>query len=246
MQGCHQLDKPEQEGHNQNMVRGFIFAFFFIISATAQVPGKVSDPVLTPGWTPNVDMSQQIPKDSHWWRKPEIMAKARDQRQVFVVVKEDAKLGAGFYSMTGAGTLRATPDFTIKKILEFERLPKISSYFKKVIHQPELDRVFILFEAYGYEARMVVKYFVKEEEGKKIFHWGVIWGGFQGMVGEIELSSLKGDKTEAILLAKFNDKEIPLPNIFKSFILEIIVQQVAKSVRSYVEDEASAAAKGKI
>jgi hypothetical protein len=195
-------------------------------------------------WTPVVDMSTQIPKEKHWWVKPDVVTKIRDEKQILVVVKQDPKLGEGFYSMTGAGVLSASPEFTVKKILEFDKLPQISEYFKKVTHQPDLDRVFIVIEAYGYEARLVIKYFVKDVGRKKLFHWNVVWGGFQGMVGEIELSSLKNGKTEAILLAKFNDKEIPLPNIFKSFILEIIVQQVAKSTRSYIEDQA-VAAKGK-
>jgi hypothetical protein len=40
-----------------------------------------------------------------------------------------------------------------------------------------------------------------------------------------------------VLVARFDDKEIPLPRIFKSFVLEIIVQQVAKSMRSYIEEQ---------
>ena len=64
----------------------------------------------------------------------------------------------------------------------------------------------------------------------------VVWGGFQGMIGDIEFSSLKPNKTEALLTSTFDDKEVPLPAIFKTFLLEIIVQRVAISMRSYIED----------
>lgn len=38
-------------------------------------------------------------------------------------------------------------------------------------------------------------------------------------------------------MATFDDKQIPLPSIFKSVVLEMIVQHVAKSMRSYIEEE---------
>lgn len=187
----------------------------------------------------------EVPVAQQWWLKTEVQTKTRDQRQIMVVIKEDEKLGKGYYSMTGTGVLRATPAFTVKKILDFDALPKVSTYFKKVTHQPELSRVYLVLEAYGYEARMLIKYKVELLAEKQVFHWSVVWGGFEGMTGRIELASLKSEKTEAILLAQFNDKEIPLPNIFKSFILEVIVQQVAKSIRSYIEEQ-YVLSKGKI
>ncbi len=179
--------------------------------------------------------AQELP----WWKKPNIEKKLREERAVIISIKEKSEFSKNYYDMTGAGVVKATRAFTLKKILSFNELEKVSPYFKKVIHQPEYSRVYFLLEAYGYQARLLIKYEVQEVEGRTVFMWNVVWGGFQGMIGRIELSSLTGEKTEAVLTSRFEDKEIPLPKIFKGFVLEVIVQQVAKSMRSWIEDAAN-------
>lgn len=177
------------------------------------------------------------PSDLPWWKKPAYQSKIREQRQVIVSIKEESESGKSYYRMTGAGVLKATPAFTLKKILAFEDLQKISPYFKKVVHQPDLNRVYLVLEAYGYEARLLIKYSIKDQPEKSVFHWSVVWGGFQGMIGDVELTSLSAEKTEAILISTFDDKQVPLPSIFKGIVLEMIVQHVAKSMRTYIEDD---------
>lgn len=177
------------------------------------------------------------PSETSWWRKSTYQNKIREQREIIVSIKEENAFGKSYYKMTGAGALRGTPSHTLKKILSFEELQKISPYFKKVVHQPELSRVYLLLEAYGYEARLLIKYSMKDQSDKAVFHWSVVWGGFQGMIGDIELWSLAPEKTEAILIATFDDKQVPLPKIFKGIVLEMIVQHVAKSMRSHIESE---------
>lgn len=172
-----------------------------------------------------------------WWAKPAYQKKIREQREVIVSIKSEEVGGKSFYKMTGAGVLRATRAHTLKKILAFEDLQKVSEYFKKVVHQPELSRVYLVLEAYGYEARLLIKYSIKDQSEKSVFQWSVVWGGFQGMIGEIELSSLAPEKTEAILISSFDEKQVPLPSIFKGIVLEMIVQHVAKSMRNYIEED---------
>ena len=171
-----------------------------------------------------------------WWEKPTYRERIRQQRQVIISVKRDPEKTKHDHLMTGAGVVRATQAFTLQKILDFKELPKISSYFKKIVHQPELNRVYLVLEAYNYEARMLIMYTVETVGDRRIFNWKVVWGGFQGMIGSIELTSLEPEKTEVIMRSSFDDKEIPLPSIFTGFVLEILVQHVAKSMRDYVED----------
>lgn len=179
-----------------------------------------------------------IASETQWWRKPSYEKKIREERAVIVLIKNREQFGRTYYDMTGAGVVKAPRAFTLKKILAFGELEKVSPYFKKVVHQPEYNRVYFLLEAYGYQARLLIKYEVQEIENRTVFSWNVVWGGFQGMIGRVELSSLNSEKTEAILISQFEDKEIPLPKIFKSFVLEIIVQQVAKSMRTWIEEAA--------
>lgn len=171
-----------------------------------------------------------------WWEKPENQKKIRQERQVMVSIKNDPAKTKNDFLMTGAGVVKATQTFTLQKILDFKELQKVSSYFKKITHEPEFNRVYFVLEAYNYEARMLIKYSVETSGSKRVFNWKVVWGGFQGMIGSIELANLEAEKTELIMRSSFDDKEIPLPSIFKSFVLEILVQQVAKGMREYVED----------
>jgi hypothetical protein len=177
--------------------------------------------------------------ESLWWQKPSYEKKIREERAVIVSIQSKTEFSKNYYDMTGAGVVRASRAFTIKKILAFEDLEKVSEYFKKVTHQPEYNRVYFLLEAYGYQARLLIKYEVIEKDDGTVFSWNVVWGGFQGMIGRIELKSLSSDKTQAVLISRFEDKEIPLPKIFKSFVLEVIVQQVAKNMRTWIEESAA-------
>ena len=152
-----------------------------------------------------------------------------------ISIKERKAFSRRYYDMTGAGLIKAQRAFVLKKILSFSELETVSPYFKKVIHQPEYSRVYFLLEAYGYQARLLITYQVIEKPGQTSFVWNVVWGGFQGMMGRIDMTDFKSTQTEAILISQFEDKEIPLPQIFKSFVLEILVQQVAKSMRSWIE-----------
>lgn len=182
----------------------------------------------TPAWG-----QMAIPTgEAAWWSKPATLKRIRDERDIIVTVKNTKDT---LYQMSGAGDLRASRAFTLKTLMAFNDLPQVSPYFKKVVHQPELHRVYFLLEAYGYEARLLIKYSVEDLPEKTVFHWNVVWGGFQGMIGSIELKSLKADKTEAVLVSQFDNKDIPLPKIFTSFLLEVVVKEVAKGMRSYIE-----------
>jgi hypothetical protein len=174
--------------------------------------------------------------ESDWWQRPSTQKRIREERAVIISIQSKSEDSKNYYHMTGAGVVKATPEQTLQKILSFQELEKVSSYFKKVTHQPEYNRVYFLLEAYGYQARLLIKYEVLKRDDGTVFLWNVVWGGFQGMMGRIELTGLGAGKTQAILISRFEDKEIPLPHIFKGFVLEVIVQHVAKSMRGWIED----------
>lgn len=177
--------------------------------------------------------------ESEWWQKPSTQKRIREERAVIISINSKTENSKNYYHMTGAGVVKATPAHTLKKILSFQELEKVSSYFKKVTHQPEYNRVYFLLEAYGYQARLLIKYEVQQKDDRTVFVWNVVWGGFQGMIGRVELTGIGSDKTQAILISRFEDKEIPLPHIFKGFVLEVIVQHVAKSMRAWIEESAT-------
>ena len=84
--------------------------------------------------------------ESDWWQKPSTQKRIREERAVLISIKSKTENSKNYYDMTGAGVVKATPAFTLKKILSFQELEKVSSYFKKVTHQPEYNRVYFLLE----------------------------------------------------------------------------------------------------
>jgi hypothetical protein len=85
--------------------------------------------------------------DPEWWQKPGAQKRIRDERAVIVSINSKSENSKNYYHMTGAGVVKATPVHTLKKILSFQELEKVSSYFKKVTHEPEYSRVYFLLEA---------------------------------------------------------------------------------------------------
>lgn len=217
-------------GSIDNLSMSFMLHVFFLL----YVP--FSDGSLSEAALDKVTLNKTA--DLEWWQKPEIQKRIREERAVILSIKKQGEGSQSFYNMTGAGIVKASPPYVLKKILSFPELEKVSEHFKKVTHQPEYNRVYFLLEAYGYQARLLIKYEVIEKDDRTVFLWNVVWGGFQGMIGRVELTNLGANKTQAILISRFEDKEIPIPQIFKGFVLEIIVQHVAKNMRAWIEESA--------
>ena len=69
-------------------------------------------------------------------------------------------------------------------------------------------------------------------------HFRVVEGNFAGMTGVIRLEDDRRQKTEISMTSNYRSENIPLPAILMGFGLEIVGQQVASSMRSYIEEAA--------
>lgn len=176
--------------------------------------------------------SSGITAQKRWWDKPSVRKKVRDQRQVLVVVSAQEH---SHYRMTGVAAVRASRDKCLKQIMNFSEFEKISQYFKKVVHQPKHKRVYVILEALGYQARLLMQYETEVGASETVFKWTVVWGAFQGMIGSVHLKTIGAGTTEAVMLSSFAEKEVPLPRIFKSFVLEMIAHRVAVKMREHIE-----------
>ncbi len=180
-----------------------------------------------------------------WRTKEAIRKKVMDERAVVVsVTKEDRQNGEFFFSMKGAGLVSAPKNFSFQVSQNFSKLKEVSDHFKTVEFDPDSRKLFIITEALGYQARMILLVTPVSEDWRSELQWRVIWGSFQGMTGVIGFEEVKPGKTEISLFANYQSKVLPLPKILMGFALEIITQKVAEKMRTFIETQFQSAGPG--
>jgi len=175
-----------------------------------------------------------------WKRKPELQKKIREDRAIFVSVRrEDLERDPGLmrFTMLGVGLVARPKDFCFRLGQQYHRLIQISDHFRTVNHDPRTNQLFLITEALGYQARMILKLNPVSEDGRSEIQWEVIWGAFKGMTGIIGFEKDGESKTEVSVMAKYEAKELPIPKVLMGFALEVITQKVAEKMRTYIESQ---------
>lgn len=175
-----------------------------------------------------------------WKRKPELQKKIREDRAIFVSVRrEDLERDPGLmrFTMLGAGLVARPKDFCFRLGQQYHRLTQISDHFRTVNHDPRTNQLFLITEALGYQARMILKLNPVSGDRRSEIQWKVIWGAFKGMTGVIGFEKEGEGKTEVSIIAKYEAKELPIPKVLMGFALEVVTQKVAEKMRTYIASQ---------
>lgn len=203
--------------------------------------GTGASPAIAPVATPpslSVRRDQSKSELPFFKRNTSVVQKIREERAIVVSVKrEDLSDDLMRFTMLGAGHVSRPMDFCFRLGQQYHRLLKISDHFKTVSADAATNQVFIVTEALGYQARMLLQVAPVSEDWRSEIQWKVVWGHFKGMTGVIGFEKLPGDKTEVSVNAKYEAKELPVPKILMGFALEVITQKVAEKMRSYLESQ---------
>lgn len=177
-------------------------------------------------------------EEPYWRKNKSLYDKILNQRKIVVSVKSDKKPAHSF-RMSGAGVVNAPLRFTVAEVKKFENLPQTSSYFKKVVHNPKEQKLFLDMEALGMRARMMLQYKWTDqfEENQAQMDWVVTWGMLRGMEGNFIFKQISPEKTEVSMWNSIKDMKSPLPDFLMGFTLEVIGEKVAQKMRSYVESQ---------
>jgi hypothetical protein len=160
-----------------------------------------------------------------------------EERFITVSVKhEDAPNGRVAFIMSGAGDVARPKEASFKLAQEYPRLKEVSDHFKTVSFDEKQQKLFIITEALGYQARMLMKLTPVREDWRSEVQWEVIWGSFKGMKGVIGFERLAPRLTEVSFQARFEAEELPIPKFLMGFALEVVTQKVAEKMRTYLED----------
>jgi hypothetical protein len=199
---------------------------------------KEAAPLPSPTPVPRLSYAKDAPlfAKPFWKSKPALMKRMLDERFIAVSVKrEDLADGRMVFTMAGAGTVNRTKDASFKLAQDYPKLKEISDHFKTVSFDEKSQKLFIVTEALGYQARMLLQLTPVAEDWRSEVQWEVIWGSFKGMKGVIGFERLSPRVTEVSFQGRFESRELPIPAFLMGFTLEVVVQKVAEKMRTYLE-----------
>ncbi len=172
-----------------------------------------------------------------WEGKPKLEARLREERAILVSVRTErgtVDKSADLFSINGVGYVRRQADTVFSLAKQFDRLKEISDVFQIVKFEPKTNRVFVICEALGYQARMLIRVDPTAAPIRQI-QFKVIEGHFVGLEGVMAFRELPGAHTEASLRVSHEAREIPIPRILVGFALEVLIQKVAAKMRTHFE-----------
>ncbi len=174
-----------------------------------------------------------------WQKKTRLYDQILNKRRIVVSVqKQTTTEGELRYRMVGAGLVAAPLSFVRNEIGQFENLNKVSSHFKKVVHDKNKSQLHLNIEAAGYQTRLTMNYkWTRPSQDFEQMDWQVIEGTFEGMQGHYKLKSLGPQKTEVSTWTLLPEPRVPIPSFLLNFTLEVISEKVAQKMRSYLEEE---------
>lgn len=182
-----------------------------------------------------------------WEGKPKIEARLRDERAVLVSVRTEKGVldkEADLFTINGVGWVKRDAATIFRMAQQYERMKDVSDMFREVKYEPKTNRVFVICQALGYQARMLMSVTPTDAAtGKpREIAFKVVDGHFLGLSGTMAFrelppgpSQLSG-QTEVTFRVHHEAREIPIPRILVGFALEVLVQKVAIKMRSHFEE----------
>lgn len=187
----------------------------------------------------------KVKGDQGWLNKEKVIQRITDNKEILVSVKvEDRKktekkaeslknLKIQCVGLVGRPLLDSF--LTAKK---FYLLPHVSDHIKKAEYDAVGQELYLHTEAFNYHAHMWMKLrFVEADKERKSIDFEVIRGVFKGMKGTILFSANGIGKTKMELFSDYPYRELPVPNFFVEFGLEVATQRVASKMRSFIENQ---------
>jgi hypothetical protein len=180
---------------------------------------------------------------SFWKLKLHIRKRLNEEQAVLVSVRTEAGRVDALSDrlvMSGVGWVKQAPAEVFARTQDFERLKEISDHFREVKFDHKTERLFIVSQALGYQARMLFQ--LKFDRAERKIHFEVIDGHFLGLRGLVEMaaigdSAIKGREriTELSILMAHEARTLPIPKILIGFALEVIAKNVAIKMRRHLE-----------
>lgn len=203
-------------------------------TAKAAVGAVTATPTPAPA---DVLYDRLLSEKPFWQDNPKLEKRLRDERAILASARSrdgwiDPKLV--LFTMNSVGVVRREQATTFKMAQEFDRLKEVSSHFREVRWDAKSQRLFLIAEALGYQARMLMQLTILAPDRIRL---RVIDGEFTGLTGLLQFKPLSVKETEVSIRAAHEAKELPLPRFLMGFALEVVVQKVAEKMRRHFESK---------
>lgn len=195
-------------------------------------------------WCANSTMasSAQYVEKPFWRIKPKLLKKILDERSIIVSVstieKKTNQSALHRLLMRGGGMIKRGVADTFAEVQKYENLKKVSSRIVEVKFFSEKNELFVHCEAFNYHARMwmsVDPTQEKTENGERQLKFKVLRGNFVGMTGVFTFENHKPGITLMGFHAEYEYQTLPMPRFFVEFGLEVVLQKVARDMRTFLE-----------
>lgn len=184
---------------------------------------------IVPAWS--------MPAEKPFWQVKEKAIERIKNREILVVVKSAPKDQGKLLLAQGGGRVNAPAEFTFQRALEYEQLPKHSSFIEQAIFNKETQELTIKVSAYGYHDKFRIKLDVRDKMDPKEVGYTVVEGSLKGFSGLFWFQPLESKTSEVGLEGRLEYEEIPVPKIFLEFGMEVVMQRLAGKLREYAETE---------
>lgn len=178
-----------------------------------------------------------MPAEKPFWQAKEKAIERIKNREILVVVKSAPKDQGKLLLAQGGGRVNAPAEFTFQRALEYEQLPKHSSFIEEAIFNKEAQELTIKVSAYGYHDKFRIKLDVRDKMDPKEVGYTVVEGSLKGFSGLFWFQPLEAKTSEVGLEGRLEYDEIPVPKIFIEFGMEVVMQRLAGKLREYAETE---------
>lgn len=176
----------------------------------------------------------------YFWRRPELQKKMQKERDVFVSVTEDRSDDVELWTMKGAGLVRASCSVVYRWAQDFEQLKKMKDHFPQVQWNAEKTEVTISVQVLMKTQKIHFKIWRAEDldslPNVRRLHFEVLEGAYKGAVGALILTDALHQQCEAGLISTFRGKIIAFGGSVFAIAVEGLLQHVAKSLRTGVEN----------
>lgn len=172
-----------------------------------------------------------------FWRvKPKPFAKITEDREIVVLVKtENEKAEVKTLKMDGGGALKRSASEVFADVQKYSNLKQVSERIVEVSYDSAKNELFVHCEAFQYHARMWMSVHPETVNNERRLNFKVLRGHFVGMQGAFTFEEFKPQMTLMGFRAVFDYKTLPMPRFFVEFGLEVVLQKVAKDMRTFLE-----------
>jgi ribosome-associated toxin RatA of RatAB toxin-antitoxin module len=171
-------------------------------------------------------------KDSSWREKMD-----RDGH-LFVSatskVNQDKTKNSSF-RVDASGIVRVPIDDVWRLVRQYVRLKEASDFFKEVRWDANKNQMFVLIEAFGYRARLLMHVTESAPGQPHSLNWNVIDGPFKGLFGLFQYSEFARRKTQVTFSARYENLTLPFGH-FPLSLMEVAAERVAKRLQTFLQD----------